>query len=99
MLLLKQGEIPNDSLYIIGSKKDLNGKKVNMYASRFNYKLGEKVMVNNDNIPEKDAKIIELYDDEALVESFIPYSDGQTSSGYNSIKIIVPYNKISKKQK
>ncbi|MHB8258638.1 MAG: hypothetical protein ACYDCN_08775 [Bacteroidia bacterium] len=92
---LKPGEtyIPNDSLFMLGTK-EVNGKKTNTYSSRFNYKLGEKVIIT-DVTPNLEAKIIELYDDETLVE-YSEYSSDSEMSHF--IKRIILYNKIQKQK-
>ena len=91
---LKPGEayIPNDSLFIIGTK-EVNGKRVNLYSNRFNYKLGEEIKVMGVN-PALTSKIIELYDEEVLTEYYkrdFDYSDYILSSK------TFPYSQISKK--
>jgi hypothetical protein len=99
VLLIKPGEayVPNDSLFIIGSK-EVNGKKVNLYSQRFNYKWGEKVLAVG-SASNTVNKIIELYDDEALIEYYSLEHDELVGSVYNSSKIILPYSQLSKKQK
>ena len=89
--ILKPGEIyiPNDSLFMIGTK-EVNGKKVNLYSQRFNYKLGEAVKIEGV-MSSAEPKIIELYDDELLVEYYT------NMPGKN--KVVMPYSKISKKQR
>ena len=97
--LLKPGEVyvPNDSLFIFGSK-EVNGKKVNLYFQRYNYKLNEEVLVTG--FTHSSNKIIELYDDELLVE-FANYLNYHTSESElpNFTKKVIPYSQISKKQK
>jgi hypothetical protein len=90
---LKLGEtyVPNDSLFMIGTK-EVNGKKVNIYSQRFNYKLWEEVKVI-DFMSSAEPKIIELYDDEALVKYF-----SVTAELYQTVMKTIPYSKISKKQ-